>query len=49
MYAPVASRFITYGIELPAASAAYVARMMALPALKEWRAGAEAELEKGWK
>jgi glutathione S-transferase len=48
MYAPVASRFLTYGIELPAASAAYVARLMALPALKEWRAAAEAELAKGW-
>jgi glutathione S-transferase len=48
MYAPVASRFLTYGIDLPAASAAYVARLMALPALKEWRAAAEAELAKGW-
>jgi glutathione S-transferase len=49
MYAPVTSRFLTYGIDLPAASAAYVGRMMALPALKEWRAGAEAELARGWK
>jgi glutathione S-transferase len=49
MYAPVVSRFVTYGIDLPAASAAYVARMMALPALKEWQAGAEAELAKGWR
>jgi glutathione S-transferase len=47
MYAPVASRFLTYGIDLPAASAAYVARLMELPALKEWRAAAEAELAKG--
>ncbi len=49
MYAPVVSRFVTYGIDLPAASAAYVARMMALPALQEWKAGAEAELARGWK
>lgn len=49
MYAPVVSRFVTYGIELPATSAAYVARMMALPALQEWKAGAEEELTKGWR
>jgi glutathione S-transferase len=49
MYAPVVSRFVTYGIELPAASAAYVARLMALPALQDWKAGAEAEMAKGWK
>lgn len=49
MYAPVASRFLTYGIELPATSAAYVARLMALPALQNWKAAAEAEVEKGWK
>lgn len=49
MYAPVVSRFLTYGIELPAASAAYAERMMALAPLQEWRAAAEAEREKGWK
>jgi len=49
LYAPVVSRFLTYGIGLPDASAAYCARMMALPALVEWRAGAEAEVAKGWK
>ena len=49
MYAPVVSRFITYGIALPEASAAYCARMMALPALQEWKTSAEAELARGWK
>jgi glutathione S-transferase len=49
MYAPVVSRFLTYGIALPAAAAAYCRRMMELPALKEWRSGAEAEIARGWK
>jgi len=49
MYAPVVSRFFTYGIALPKASAAYVERMLALPALLEWKAAAEAELARGWK
>jgi glutathione S-transferase len=43
MYAPVASRFVTYGVELPGAIAAYVARIMALPAMREWEAGARRE------
>lgn len=49
MYAPVVSRFRTYGIDLPAASARYCEHMLALPALAEWNAGAEAELARGWK
>jgi glutathione S-transferase len=49
MYAPVVSRFVTYGIAMPAASNAYCERMLALPALTEWRAGAEAEIARGWK
>ncbi len=49
MYAPVVSRFKTYGIDLPEASAAYRDRMLGLPALQEWKAGAEAELARGWK
>jgi glutathione S-transferase len=49
MYAPVVSRFKTYGIELPEASAAYRDRMLALPGLQEWKTGAEAELARGWK
>jgi glutathione S-transferase len=49
MYAPVVSRFLTYGIALPPGSAAYCARMMALPALQEWKTAAESELARGWK
>ena len=49
MYAPVVSRFVTYGLDLPAASAAYCERMLALPALQEWKASADAEIAKGWK
>lgn len=49
LYAPVVSRFVTYGVALPARSHDYCARMMALPPLAEWRAGAEAEIARGWK
>lgn len=47
MYAPVASRFTTYGIEMPAASHAYVARMMALPAMRDWGVASKAEVDDG--
>ncbi len=40
MYAPVVSRFHTYGIEVGEASAAYMQAMMALPAWHEWYAAA---------
>ena len=36
MYAPVVSRLRTYGVSLPAASAAYVKRMWGLPAMQGW-------------
>jgi glutathione S-transferase len=49
MYAPVVSRFKTYGIDLAKASAAYRERMLALPGLQEWKAAAEAEIARGWK
>jgi glutathione S-transferase len=45
MYAPVVSRFHTYGIETGAASTAYMAAVMALPAWAEWRAAA---LQEPW-
>jgi glutathione S-transferase len=38
MYAPVVSRFMTYGIEVGAASRAYMAAITALPAYVEWKA-----------
>ena len=43
MYAPVVTRFLTYDIPLDKASAAYVKRIMALPALQEWIAEAQKE------
>jgi len=36
MYAPVCLRFITYVVELDADSAAYVAKISTLPAVREW-------------
>jgi glutathione S-transferase len=47
MYAPVVSRFITYGIEVPAAAGAYMDRIMALPAMIEWGRMAEEEVAQG--
>jgi len=42
-YAPVATRFVTYDIELPAAAAAYVAAITALPSMQRWTQAAAAE------
>lgn len=47
MYAPVVSRFVTYGIALPAPVQSYVERMMALPAMQDWSKAAMAEVEAG--
>jgi glutathione S-transferase len=47
MYAPVVSRFVTYGVELRAASKAYVERVMALPAMVDWGKEAMKEVEAG--
>ena len=47
MYAPVVSRFETYGVSVPAAVRAYMDRMLALPAMQEWRAVCEKEIEAG--
>ena len=44
MYAPVVSRFVTYGpVALPARAALWRDMMRALPAMKEWGDGAKAE------
>ena len=43
MYAPVATRFDTYGVKLPPVTAAYVKTMMNLPAMREWIAAAKQE------
>jgi glutathione S-transferase len=43
MYAPVVSRFHTYGIDVSPPSRAYMDAVMALPAWKEWSAAAVKE------
>ncbi len=47
MYAPVVSRFCTYGIALPSALEAYCERIMALPAMLDWGRAAKAEIDAG--
>lgn len=47
MYAPVVSRFRTYGVQLPAAVEAYCERMWALPAMIDWGRAAEEEVGAG--
>ncbi|MGH6735670.1 MAG: glutathione S-transferase family protein [Methyloceanibacter sp.] len=49
MYAPVATRFRTYGVDLgpfgdDGSAAAYVDTIFAMPAMAEWTRGAEAEM-----
>ncbi len=45
MFAPVVSRFVTYGpVALPARAASWRDMMWALPAMKEWGEGAKAEV-----
>ena len=45
MYAPVATRFLTYGVPLDAACAGYCATIMAMPEMQEWVAAAMLEPE----
>ncbi len=45
MYAPVVTRFITYGVALPPVCAAYCDTILALPAMQEWIAAALVEPE----
>ena len=42
-YAPVVTRFVTYGVELDAECAAYRDAVLALPAMKRWEEAARAE------
>ncbi len=45
MYAPVVSRFLTYGpVEVSGASARYMELISSLPAWGQWKAGAKAEI-----
>lgn len=43
MYAPVVWRFVTHAVEVPPASRAWMETLLALPAMREWQAGALAE------
>ena len=47
MYAPVVSRFRTYGIALDPVLDSYCDRIWALPDMQDWLAAAKAELESG--
>jgi glutathione S-transferase len=42
-FAPVVSRFVTYHVPVPQASAAYMDAILALPSMREWSAQARAE------
>ena len=44
-YAPVVTRFVTYGVALPPLLQAYSQRVLELPPMREWIAAAEAEPE----
>jgi glutathione S-transferase len=46
MFAPVAMRFLGYGVAMDANAQRYVDALTALPALREWRAAADAEPER---
>lgn len=43
MYAPVASRLVSYGIEVAGVEREWMESVFALPAMREWQAGARAE------
>jgi glutathione S-transferase len=47
MYAPVVSRFVTYGIAVPKAVQPYMDRVMALPAMKDWATASQKEVDAG--
>ena len=47
MYAPVVSRFLTYSVEVPDVVKAYMAKMMALAAMRDWGAAARKEVDAG--
>ena len=46
MFAPVAVRFVGYGVAMDATAGRYVDALSALPAMREWQAAAEAESER---
>ncbi len=48
MYAPVCSRFRTYGVEMAAPVRSYVERVLALPGMVDWGAEARKEVAEGF-
>ena len=47
MYAPVVSRFSTYGVEVPARSKAYMEKVWAQPAMQNWLKASQKEIADG--
>lgn len=47
MYGPVVSRFITYGVAVSPRVEAYMEKMMALPAMRDWALASQAEVDAG--
>ena len=47
MYAPVVSRFLTYSVPMPVDISRYASRIINLPAMKQWHADAQQEIENG--
>ncbi len=45
MYAPVVTRFITYGVKVDSTSEAYMKSILGIPAMQEWIKAASAEKE----
>lgn len=45
MFAPVASRFVTYGVPLDPVSQVYVETLWSFPVVQEWLTAAEAEIK----
>ena len=45
MYAPVVTRFVTYGVEVDPVSGTYMKSILALSAMQEWIKAASAEKE----
>src|SRR5262249_36341802 len=45
-YAPVVTRFETYGIHLPPSAQLYSQRILALPAMREWEQSAKDEVKR---
>ena len=49
MYAPVATRFLTYDVKLDPKCAAYCKTIMAMPYMEEWIDGGQDPSRMSWK